>query len=53
MYIAKWIILLFYIHQRMEEKNLRRDDRALPDEEGHPPIFTKPFKVELLVFSKS
>lgn len=33
----------------MEEKNLRRDDRELPDEEGHPPVFTKPFKVELLV----
>ncbi|KAK3888336.1 hypothetical protein Pcinc_007597 [Petrolisthes cinctipes] len=29
---------------RMEEKNLRRDDRELPDEEGHPPVFTKPFK---------
>ncbi|ROT82072.1 I-connectin [Penaeus vannamei] len=23
---------------------LRRDDRALPDEEGHPPVFTVPFK---------
>ncbi|XP_042888253.1 titin-like isoform X7 [Penaeus japonicus] len=29
--------------QRMENK-LRRDDRALPDEEGHPPVFTVPFK---------
>ena len=29
----------------MEEKNLRRDDRVLSDEEGHPPVFTKPFKV--------
>ncbi|KAK8746938.1 hypothetical protein OTU49_016904 [Cherax quadricarinatus] len=30
--------------QRMEEKNLRRADRELPDEEGHPPVFTTPFK---------
>ncbi|KAG7174092.1 Titin-like 20 [Homarus americanus] len=30
--------------QLMEEKNLRRADRELPDEEGHPPVFTVPFK---------
>ncbi|RXG68646.1 Titin, partial [Armadillidium vulgare] len=29
--------------QRMEE-SLRRSDRMLPDEEGHPPIFTTQFK---------
>ena len=27
------------------EESLRRHDRMLPDEEGHPPIFVTEFKV--------
>ena len=33
------------------EESLRRHDRMLPDEEGHPPVFTTEFKVITFYFS--
>ena len=33
--------------QRMEESLRKSGDRKIPDAEGHPPVFTTEFKVQM------